>query len=316
MTRNSTSDATARLQAEEAARDLSRQLKQALKAPEGERSAEASALLAANPEAVARHQSAMDRTAARKLQDEANATEIEEDAEELQQKVVRLAELLRAAKHAVIYTGAGVSTSASIPDYRGPQGIWTMHKKGAHNANSAARADMMGMAFVDAQPTPTHMGLAALTARGLVQSVVSQNVDGLHLRSGVPARALCELHGNVFREQCSECAKEYLRGFDVTEKSSYHRHATPRVCASTLQNCPCALLQPVPASRRHQSPPARPGRLPGPPWTGEERPCRVAAEARLAEARLLCGVLLCGVRSRACPAPTCARCGEAAPDLV
>ena len=160
MTRNSTSDATARLQEAEAKRELSRQLKQALKAPEAGRSAEEAALLAANPEAVARHQSAMNRTAARKLQEEANAMEVEEDAAGLQQKVVRLAELLRAAKHAVVYTGAGVSTSASIPDYRGPQGIWTLSKKGAHNASSAAKADMMGMAFVEAQPTPTHMGCA------------------------------------------------------------------------------------------------------------------------------------------------------------
>ena len=276
MTRSSTSDATARLQEAEAKRELSRQLKQALKAPEGERSAEEAALLVANPEAVARQQSAMDRTAARKLQEEANAAEVEEDAAELQQKVVRLAELLRAAKHAVVYTGAGVSTSASIPDYRGPQGIWTLSKKGAHNASSAAKADMMGIAFVEAQPTPTHMGcafaapslhprctladsslslslslrhselrwllcrLAALTARGLVKSVVSQNVDGLHLRSGVPHTKLCELHGNVFREVCSACAKEYLRSFDVTEKSSYHRHATPRLCATRSCRAPLA----------------------------------------------------------------------------
>ena len=273
MTRNTTSDATARLQEAEAKRELSRQLKQALKAPEGGRSAEEAALLVANPEAVARHQTAMNRTAARKLQDQANATEVEEDAAELQQKVVRLAELLRAAKHTVVYTGAGVSTSASIPDYRGPQGIWTLSQKGAHNASSAVKADMMGMAFVEAQPTPTHMGcalaapslhtplrprcflslsarhsalrwllcrLAALTARGLVKSVVSQNVDGLHLRSGVPHTKLCELHGNVFREVCSACAKEYLRGFDVTEKSSYHRHATPRVCATRSCRAPLA----------------------------------------------------------------------------
>eukprot|EP00964_Phaeocystis_antarctica_P008453 scaffold4560_cov74-Phaeocystis_antarctica.AAC.1 len=84
------------------------------------------------------------------------------------------------------------------------------------------------------------MMLAALTARGLVKSVVSQNVDGLHLRSGVPHSKLCELHGNVFREACSACAKEYLRGFDVTEKSSYHRHATPRVCATRSCRAPLA----------------------------------------------------------------------------
>jgi|TARA_B110000196_G_C20656263_1_gene435331 NAD-dependent SIR2 family protein deacetylase len=74
----------------------------------------------------------------------------------------------------------------------------------------------------------------------LVKSVVSQNVDGLHLRSGVPHTKLCELHGNVFREVCSACAKEYLRSFDVTEKSSYHRHATPRLCATRSCRAPLA----------------------------------------------------------------------------
>jgi NAD-dependent deacetylase sirtuin 7 len=225
--RDSTAAATARLHAAEEERDLTRRLKQALKAPDGERSAEAAALLAANPEAAARHREAMDRTAARKLQDEANATEVEEDEAELQQKVVRLAELLRAARHPVVYTGAGVSTSANIPDYRGPRGIWTMHKKGAHNANSAARAEMMGMAFVEAQPTQTHMGLAALTANGLVKSIISQNVDGLHLRSGVPARSLCELHGNVFREVCSKCRKEYLRGLAARGRQCRRGSPTP-----------------------------------------------------------------------------------------
>ena len=89
MTRGSTADATARLQAAEAERELTRQLKQALKTPEGSRSAEQAALLRAHPEAAARHQSAMNRTAARKLQEEVNAAEVEDDPEVLQQKVVQ-----------------------------------------------------------------------------------------------------------------------------------------------------------------------------------------------------------------------------------
>ena len=50
----------------------------------------------------------------------------------------------------------------------------------------------------------------------LVRQIISQNVDGLHLRSGVPAARLCELHGNVFKERCTHCGREYLRAFDVT----------------------------------------------------------------------------------------------------
>ena len=170
------------------------------------------------------------RTAARKAQEAANAAEVEDDAATLGRGVARLAALLRGARHAVVYTGAGVSTSARIPDYRGPQGIWTPQERGAHNASSAARAQLMAMPFEDARPTAAHLALAELHRRGLIAAVVSQNVDGLHLRSGVPAAALCELHGNVFRERCAACGAEPLRGFDVTARSAYHRHATGRAC--------------------------------------------------------------------------------------
>ena len=184
----------------------------------------------AHPEEVEHLRAAMDKTAARKLQKEVNETEVEEDEDTLQAKVVQLAAMVRASTHTVVYTGAGVSTAAEIPDYRGPQGIWTMHQKGEHNASAAARAAVMGKAFVDARPTLSHMALAQLGAKGLMHHLISQNVDGLHLRSGLPQSKLCEIHGNVFRERCTSCGREYLRGHDVTASSAYHRHSTSNNC--------------------------------------------------------------------------------------
>ena len=212
----------------EAAAALSSKIRAALRAPEHD--AAAAALLAAHPAEATAARAAAARTAARKAQEAANAAEVEDDAATLGRGVARLAALLRGARHAVVYTGAGVSTSARIPDYRGPQGIWTQHKRGAHNASSAARAQLMAMPFEDARPTAAHLALAELHRRGHIAAVVSQNVDGLHLRSGVPAAALCELHGNVFRERCAACGAEPLRGFDVTARSAYHRHGTGRAC--------------------------------------------------------------------------------------
>ncbi|XP_067044019.1 NAD-dependent protein deacetylase sirtuin-7-like [Acropora muricata] len=142
----------------------------------------------------------------------------------LEEKVSFLVEAILKAKCLVIYTGAGVSTAASIPDYRGPDGVWTRlsrgEKLGSYN-------------LADANPTLTHMSITKLFQEGLVKHVVSQNCDGLHIRSGLPPQALSEVHGNMFVEVCTECEENdeiYYRLFDVTENTCLRRHLTNRFC--------------------------------------------------------------------------------------
>lgn len=124
-------------------------------------------------------------------------------AEEVEAKVKQLADLMRQSMFTVFHTGAGVSTSAGIPDFRGPRGVWTLEQKG--------ETPKIDITFETARPTLTHMALVALHRAGLVQYVVSQNVDGLHLRSGFPRGRLSELHGNMFVEQCNKCSAQYIR---------------------------------------------------------------------------------------------------------
>lgn len=149
--------------------------------------------------------------------------EWEEEPEELKKKCGRLADAISKSKRLVVYTGAGISTSANIPDYRGPNGVWTLLDQG----KEVAACDL-GLA----QPTPAHMALFMLHQQAKISHIVSQNCDGLHLRSGIPRNKLSEVHGNMFIEICKTCkpVRPYVRLFDVTERTNRYKHATMRRC--------------------------------------------------------------------------------------
>lgn len=78
----------------------------------------------------------------------------------------------------------------------------------------------MNISFDEAVPTKTHMALTRLVETGYVKYIVSQNIDGLHLRSGLPRQAISELHGNMFTENCSTC-RRYLVTKYKSEMFSY-----------------------------------------------------------------------------------------------
>ncbi|OQR90356.1 mono-ADP-ribosyltransferase sirtuin-6-like protein [Achlya hypogyna] len=117
----------------------------------------------------------------------------------------RIATLLASAKHLVAFTGAGISTSTGVPDYRGVNGIRTAKRR-----KVTAVPDLHTLV-----PSPTHMALAELHAMGLLKHVVTQNVDNLHRKSGIPADALTELHGNATFGRCDTCEYVYQEDFPV-----------------------------------------------------------------------------------------------------
>ncbi|KAL8264463.1 hypothetical protein R6Q59_022593 [Mikania micrantha] len=134
--------------------------------------------------------------------------EIFDTQDVLQQKIKRLAKMIKKSKHLVAFTGAGISTSCGIPDFRGPKGVWTLQREGKGVPEAS-------LPFHRAAPSATHMALVELERAGILKFVISQNVDSLHLRSGIPRHKLSELHGNSFREVCPTCGTEYLRDFEV-----------------------------------------------------------------------------------------------------
>ena len=91
------------------------------------------------------------------------------------------------------------------------QGVWTLESRGEDLPEEEAHST----SFETAVPTFTHLALAELHRAGKLKYLISQNVDGLHIRSGFPETAIAELHGNLFMERCPGCGATYMRDSDV-----------------------------------------------------------------------------------------------------
>ncbi|KAL9644687.1 hypothetical protein ABK040_012341 [Willaertia magna] len=151
-------------------------------------------------------------------------TEYEEDQLTVSTKVKELAKLIEEAKHVVIYTGAGISTSAGIPDFRGPKGVWTLKEKGLKPERQKHNYIKL--------PTLCHMAISQLYKMNKIHYVTSQNVDGLHMKSGIPRKDMSELHGNTNVEVCSKCGLEHIRDYKCRNSKEVHDHKTGRKCTS------------------------------------------------------------------------------------
>ena len=125
-----------------------------------------------------------------------------------------LVELLCAAQRILIFSGAGVSTASGIPDFRGPNGVWTRRRPVYYDeflASEAARVEYWDYKletweiYQRAQPNAVHDAVAALEHAGKVLAVVTQNVDGLHRRAGTSPARLIELHGTDLFVECQTC---------------------------------------------------------------------------------------------------------------
>src|SRR3954447_5211574 len=129
-----------------------------------------------------------------------------------------LARLIRANQPCVVLTGAGVSTESGIPDFRSPTGIWARFDPAEYASLAAFHSDPRKVwrfykpriaMLTDAEPNAAHRALAALEQAGLVEAVVTQNIDLLHERAG--SRNLVEVHGSIRSATCPSCSSTYAR---------------------------------------------------------------------------------------------------------
>ena len=126
--------------------------------------------------------------------------------------------VLAAADRVVVLTGAGISTDSGIPDFRGPNGVWTRdpaaekastlsHYVSDPEVRRAAWRNRLASPAWSAEPNAGHRALVALERQGRLHTLVTQNIDGLHQRAGSDPALVVEVHGTLHRVACLSCGE-------------------------------------------------------------------------------------------------------------
>ena len=145
------------------------------------------------------------------------------------------ATLLRGASRVLVFTGAGVSTESGIPDFRGPDGLWSKvdpddFTLSRYLTSSAARKRSWmrwsTSPIRGARPNAAHVAIVDLARMGRLEGCVTQNIDGLHQAAGLPDELTVELHGNVWSVRCLACPAGWPTGevFDRVENGDEDPH--------------------------------------------------------------------------------------------
>lgn len=136
------------------------------------------------------------------------------------EKREKLAQMIQESDNIVFFGGAGVSTESEIPDFRSPEGLYSIRQEYSHPAEVILshsffmrdpkefyRFHKSKMIYPDAKPNKAHLALAKLEEMGKLKAVITQNIDGLHQMAG--NRKVLELHGSVHRNYCMKCSCSY-----------------------------------------------------------------------------------------------------------
>jgi NAD-dependent deacetylase len=137
----------------------------------------------------------------------------------MMEEIERLAQLIIESQRVIVFTGAGISTESGIPDFRSPGGIWSRYDPEGFTiqkflSSPAARKTIWKMSvegglLTEAEPNLAHYAIAELYQLGKLDCVITQNIDNLHQKAGVPEDKVFELHGNVGWVVCLSCRRRF-----------------------------------------------------------------------------------------------------------
>jgi NAD-dependent deacetylase len=136
--------------------------------------------------------------------------------------IAQVAEWVLAARRVVVFTGAGMSTESGIPDFRSPGGVWDRFDPNEFTFQNFIGSEEGRRRYWElgrsvypvvrrAEPNPGHQALVTLWRLGRLDCVITQNIDNLHQRAGLPPERVIELHGNATRARCLACERPYDR---------------------------------------------------------------------------------------------------------
>src|SRR5829696_225145 len=159
----------------------------------------------------------------------------------LQHHVGKIARWIAGSEHIVAFTGAGISTDSGIPDFRGPEGVWTRRDAGLP-------APRWRVPPGQVEPNASHLSLLELQRLGKLQFLITQNTDNLHRRSGIHLESLAELHGNGQLMRCLGCERLYTRqevGWNARRWGPGYRTQEPMSGQPECANCGGRLISSV-----------------------------------------------------------------------
>ena len=172
--------------------------------------------------------------------------------------------LLRGATRVMALSGAGISTESGIPDFRGPQGVWTKDPDAerratiqyymAHReARVSAWQNRLGSPVWSAEANAGHRACAELNGLGKLSFLVTQNIDGLHQKGGFPPERIVEIHGTVREFQCMGCTDRGPIERVLARVEAGEEDPPCRSCGGILKSATISFGQGLVAADLHRS---------------------------------------------------------------
>jgi len=179
-------------------------------------------------------------------------------------KIDTASDVITQAKRIVVFTGAGISTESGISDFRSPGGIWDRFDPNdftyqkflsgpEHREKYWAFSKSIWLPISQAEPNAGHYAIAELYHIGKLDCVITQNIDFLHQKSGIPEDRVIELHGTLKWVNCLQCGKRYPREEIQSRLEAGEGIPLCDDCGGIMKPATIAFGQPMPVKETHEA---------------------------------------------------------------